>query len=250
MFRTAEPYKISTQNGLQNQILAALPREEYERLTTHLQLVSLIQGQSLYSLSEPIEYVYFPNHGVISLVLTLADGSMGEVGLVGREGMVGLPVIWGNLPPTSQAQVQLPGDAFRLKASVLRAEFGRGTALQGLLLRYTKALFTQISQSVVCNAKHTIEERLARWLLMSRDRVQSDEFPLTQEFISYMLGVRRAGVTVAAGSLQRAGIIRYSRGKIAIQDRESLEAVSCECYRTIKTEFEQLFEAMEADSPL
>ncbi|MBD2104113.1 Crp/Fnr family transcriptional regulator [Leptolyngbya sp. FACHB-261] len=242
MVITTEPYKLSTQNSLQNQILSVLPREEYERLAPHLQLVSLTQGEFLYAPGEPIEYVYFPNQGVISLVLTLEDGSMGEVGLIGQEGMVGLAVIWGNLPPTSQAQVQLPGDAFSLKASVIKTEFSRGGALQDLLLRYTKALFAQVSQSAVCNAKHTIEERLARWLLMSQDRVQSDEFPLTQEFISHMLGVRRAGVTVAAGDLQRAGLIRYSRGKIAIRDRESLEATACECYQVVKTEFEHLFD--------
>ncbi|MBD2100577.1 helix-turn-helix domain-containing protein [Leptolyngbya sp. FACHB-261] len=230
-----------TSLSTQNRLLAALPDEDYQRLAAHLEPTLLPSGRILYEIGQPIEQVYFLNKGMISLVLTAEDGSMVEAGVVGREGMAGTPVIWESSTSNHRAIVQLPGNALSLPTALLKKEFERGEVLQNLLLRYTQGLFTQASQSAVCNAKHTIERRLARWLLMTQDHAQADVFPLTQEFISHMLGVRRAGVTVAAGGLQRAGLIRYSRGKITVLNRDSLQDASCECYRVVKTEFERLF---------
>ena len=224
----------------ENQLLAALPASEYQRLLPHLELVSLPLRKVLYEADEPIEYVYFLNHAIASLVSTMEDGSTVEIGLVGNEGMVGLPVILGGKTTNNQAFVQVADGAMRMKASLLKTEFNRGGPLQTLLLLYTQALYTQVSQSAACNRLHSLEGRLARWLLSVQDRVQSNEFPLTQEFISQMLGTRRAGVTVAAGILSQAGIIRYTRGRITILNHEALKATSCECYEVIKSEFERL----------
>jgi CRP-like cAMP-binding protein len=223
-----------------NQLLAALPRLEYQRLAPHLQPVSLSVGQILHEPGETIREVYFPNRAMISLVSMMEDGSTTEIGLVGNEGMVGLPVFLGGKFTTSLAIVQISDGAMKLDAEVLKEEFHRGGELQRRLLLYTQALLTQVSQSAACNRQHTIEERLARWLLSVQDRVQKDELPLTQEFIANMLGIRRSGVTVAATTLQRAGMIRYSRGKITILDQENLEATACECYRLVQSEFIRL----------
>ncbi|MBD1945516.1 Crp/Fnr family transcriptional regulator, partial [Coleofasciculus sp. FACHB-712] len=178
--------------------------------------------------------------GIVSLLSVLEDGSTVEAGMVGNDGMVGLPIILGGNKTSNRALVQVAGNGIRMKAEQLRSEFKRGGALQSLLLRYTQALLTQVSQGVACNRLHTIEERLARWLLTVQDRVESDQFPLTQEFIAQMLGTRRSGVTVAAGTLSKAGTIRYSRGKITILNQGDLEAISCECYGIIKAEFGRL----------
>ncbi|MBF2018887.1 MAG: Crp/Fnr family transcriptional regulator [Hydrococcus sp. C42_A2020_068] len=226
-----------------NQLLAALPRSEYQRLAPHLQLVSLSAGQVLYEPGETISEVYFPNRAMISLVSIMEDGSTTEVGLVGNEGMVGLPVFLGGEFTTNCAIVQIPDGAMKLDANVLKEEFHRGGELQRRLLLYTQALLTQVSQSAACNRQHTIEERLARWLLSVQDCIQKHEFPLTQEFIANMLGIRRSGVTVAAATLQRAGMIRYSRGKITIMDRENLEAAACECYRLVQSELMRLLDS-------
>ncbi|MBD1902612.1 Crp/Fnr family transcriptional regulator [Trichocoleus sp. DQ-A3] len=225
---------------IKNRLLAALPDEEYERLVPHLEPVSLPLNQVLYELGVPIEYVYFPQQGIVSLLSVLEDGSTVEAGMVGNDGMVGLPIILGGNKTSNRALVQVAGNGMRMKAEQLRSEFKRGGALQSLLLRYTQALLTQVSQGVACNRLHTIEERLARWLLTVQDRVESDQFPLTQEFIAQMLGTRRSGVTVAAGTLSKAGTIRYSRGKITILNQGDLEAISCECYGIIKAEFGRL----------
>lgn len=225
---------------IKNRLLAALPDEEYERLVPHLEPVSLPLNQVLYELGVPIEYVYFPQQGIVSLLSVLEDGSTVEAGLVGNDGMVGLPIILGGNKTSNRAFVQVAGNGMRMKAEQLRSEFKRGGVLQSLLLRYTQALLTQVSQGVACNRLHTIEERLARWLLTVQDRVESDQFPLTQEFIAQMLGTRRSGVTVAAGTLSKAGTIRYSRGKITILNQGDLEAISCECYGIIKAEFGRL----------
>lgn len=225
---------------IKNRLLAALPAEEYERLVPHLELVSLQLNQILYEFGEPIEYVYFPHQGIVSLLSVLEDGSTVEAGMVGNDGMVGLPVILGGNKTSNQALVQVASNGMRMKAELLNSEFKRGGALQSLLLRYTQALLTQVSQGVACNRLHTLEERLARWLLTVQDRVESDEFPLTQEFIAQMLGTRRSGVTVAAGILSKAGTIRYSRGKITIVNQGDLEAIACECYGIIKAEFNRL----------
>jgi CRP-like cAMP-binding protein len=218
-----------------NQLLTALPLEEYQRLVPHLHLVELSLRQVLYVTGDSIEYVYFPNQSLISLVTVMGDGATVETGVVGREGMVGVEVFLGNTIASTDAIVQGKDSALRMSATVLKAEFARGGMLQKLLLRYMQALFVLVSQSAACYRRHTTGERLARWLLMVSDRVESNELGLTQDFIAQMLGTRRAGVTIAAGELQKAGLIDYHRGKIVILDRARLEAVSCECYQLIKT---------------
>lgn len=224
----------------ENRLLAALPDAEYQRLVPDLEFLELPLRQVLQEPGEPITHVYFPHHAITSLVYILEDATTSEVGLVGNEGMVGLPVILGSNTTTTSAIVQVADGGMRMRAERLKAEFDRGGPLQSLLLRYTQALFSQVTQTAVCNGHHTVEERLARWLLMVSDRMASDTFVLTQEFISEMLGVRRSGVTVAAGTLSQAGMIRYSRGQITIRNREDLEATACECYAVLKKEFTQL----------
>lgn len=233
---------VSESSGLpiKNRLLAALPTEEYQRLFPQLDFVSLSIGQILSQPGEPVEYVYFPLQSIISLVSTMEDGATVEVGLVGNEGMVSVAVFLGGITSFTQASVQIAGTAMRMKADVLKAEFKRGGAMQSLLLLYMQALFSQVSQSAVCNRLHTLEERLARWLLLVQDGLQSNQLPLTQEFIAQMLGSRRSGVTVAAGTLSQAGMIRYNRGKITIANREDLEATACECYKAIKNEYARL----------
>jgi CRP-like cAMP-binding protein len=224
----------------QNQLLAALSEIEYQRLVPNLELVSLPLHKVIYEPGEPITHVYFPHQALVSLVSLMEDGSTVEVGLVGNEGMVGLPVIWGGDTTTTKAFVQIADSGSRMKASLLKIEFDRGDQLQTLLLRYMQALHTQISQLAACNRLHMIEGRLARWLLSVHDRMQKDEFPLTHEFIGQMLGTRRAGVTEAAGVLSQGGMIRYTRGKITILDRQKLEATACECYGLVKSEYTRL----------
>jgi CRP-like cAMP-binding protein len=229
--------------GIVNQLLAALPLEEYQRLIPHLENVYLIAGEVLSEPGETMTEVYFPNLAMISLVSIMENGSTTEISLVGREGMVGLPVFLGGYSTTSRAIVQMDGTAIKLNAKVLKTEFDRGEELQRLLLLYTQALFTQASQNAACNRQHNIEERLARWLLSAQDCIMKDELHLTQEFISHMLGTRRSGVTVAAGTLQKAEMIRYTRGKITILDRAALKATACECYRVIKNEYIRLLQS-------
>ena len=229
-----------------NKLLAALPDEDYQRLVPDLEFVEISINQVLYDPEEPIKDVYFLNQGIASIVYITEDGSTVEVGMVGNEGMVGIPVFLGGYMTTTTAFVQVVGTAMRMKAVRLKAEFDLGGSLQKLLLRYTQALLTQISHTAVSNRLNTVEERLARWLLIVADLTQSDEFPLTQEFIAQMLGVRRSGVTVAAGILSQAGMIRYSRGRITILNREGLEATSGENYRMIKTEFSRLLDTEPA----
>lgn len=223
-----------------NRLLALLPAEVYERLAPHLELVSLTNHQSIYDVNEPVSYVYFPHHSLISLITSMEDGSTIEVSLVGREGMAGILTILGGKTKAHQAYVQVPGQAMRMSAATLKAEFDRGGPLQSVLLRYCQALFSQAAQSIACNRFHSTEQRLARWLLLVRDCMQSDTFLLTQEFIGEMLGVPRSSVTVAAGNLSQAGIIRYTRGRITILDGEALETCSCECYGAIQREFAHL----------
>jgi CRP-like cAMP-binding protein len=190
--------------------------------------------------NEPIEYVYFPNSGIISLVNLTEDGGTVEAATVGKEGMVGLPLLLGTDRMIGQAITQIVGDALRMKADVFKQEVTPASLLYSLLLRYTQALMNLISQSVACNCLHSVEDRCCRWLLLCQDRVESDEFPLTQEFLAQMLGVRRASVSVVAATLQKAGLIRYRRGKITILDRLGLEAASCECYQIVKQELDRL----------
>lgn len=234
------PVSIDSSLPIQNRLLAALPANEYQRLVPDLEVVKLSIHEVLYEPNEPITHVYFPHQAVVSLVTSMEDGSTIEVGLVGSEGMVGIPVILGGNMTNNQAYVQIAGAAMRMDANILKTEFNRGGPLQALLLRYCQALLTQVSQSVACNRFHTIEKRLARWMLLVQNSVDSDEFALTQEFIAQMLGTRRSGVTEAAGTLQKAGMLRYTRGRITIVNREALEATACECYRVISDEFARL----------
>ena len=227
-------------NLIKNRLLSALPREEYERLLPHLETVSLRFNQIIYAPNEPIEHVYFPNSGIISLVNLTEDGGTVEAATVGNEGMVGIPVLLGADRIVGQAVSQIVGDALRMKADVFKREVTPSSSLYNLLLRYTLALLNLISQSVACNRRHSVEERCCRWLLLCHDRVQSDQFYITQEFLSQMLGVRRSSVSVVAAILQKAGLIRYHRGKMTLLDRKGLEAVSCECYRIVKDEFDRL----------
>ena len=225
------------QPATENRLLAALPRAEYERLTLHLEDVSLTLSKLLFRPEDKLTYAYFPTTSIVSLLTDLSDGSGMEVGLVGREGLVGVSVILGG-SETKVATVQAEGRAQRIKARALREEFQRGGALQDGLLRYTHALMTQISQSVVCNVRHPLPGRLARWLLMYHDRLGRDEFSLTHEFMASMLGVRRSGVSEVASELQKMEFIRYQRGHVTIIDRKGLEDFACECYPVVKAKFD------------
>lgn len=219
-----------------NQLLAALSKKEYQALQVHLEEVPLIFEEFLYRPNVVISDVYFPNSGIVSLVAGVTERSTLEVGLVGNEGMVGLSVFMGVNTPLNHAVVQGAGSAMKMKAVTFRKECSNGGSLPRLLLRYTHSVFTQISQSAVCNQLHSIDSRLSRWLLMTHDRMGDDQFLLTQEFLSNMLGVRREGVNKAAGDLQKRGLISYQRGRLQVLDRPGLEAISCACYEIIRSE--------------
>jgi CRP-like cAMP-binding protein len=223
-----------------NRLLAALPVKVFDRLQPHLQPVSFALGGVVYESSEQMEHIYFPTTCIVSLLYTMADGATAEMGLVGNDGVVGIALFMGGNTVPNRAVVQVGGDAFKMHAPVIQEEFRRGGPCQMLLLRYTQALITQISQTAVCNRLHTVEQRLCRWLLLTHDRVDSAELRLTQEFIANMLGGRRESVTKAARHLQAAGLIRYVRGHITILNRQGLEAASCECYQVVKNEFDRL----------
>jgi CRP-like cAMP-binding protein len=224
-----------------NRLLAALPPEDYARVLPHLAPVTFALGDLVYYSGGPLDALYFPTTAVISLLYTMEDGSTAEMGLTGNDGVVGIALFLGGDTTPNRAIVQIAGEALRIPAQRLQTEFKQGGALQQVLLRYTQALITQISQTAVCNRLHAVEQRLCRWLLLSHDRVQSRELPMTQEFIAHMLGGRRESVTVAAGRLQDAGLIYYARGHITILDRPGLEATVCECYQVVKTEIDRLF---------
>ena len=217
-----------------NRLLAALPREEYERLAPHLELVRLTPGKILYHAGDVVRAAYFPKGGMLCLLSTTERGRTIEVAMIGDEGMAGIPIILRSGTAPYQVMVQLAGNALRVRGDTLRAEFNRGGRLQDLLLRYTHTLLMQVAQSAACNRFHTVEQRLCRWLLVSRDRVQTDTLHLTQEFLSHMLGAPRSSVTAVAVALQTRGLIRYSRGRITLLDRRGLEASSCECYRLVR----------------
>jgi CRP-like cAMP-binding protein len=229
-----------TQDSAENRLLAALPDEVFDRLLPHMQPASFALGGVVYESSEQMGHLYFPTTCIVSLLYTMADGATAEMGLVGNDGVVGIALFMGGNTVPNRAVVQVAGDAFKVAAPVIQEEFKRGGPCQMLLLRYTQALITQISQTAVCNRLHTVEQRLCRWLLLTHDRVESAELRLTQEFIANMLGGRRESVTKAARHLQAAGLIRYVRGHITILDRQGLEAASCECYQVVKTEFDRL----------
>lgn len=224
-----------------NKLLGALSRQEQSRLQPYLESVSLEFDEVLYEPDTQIWHVYFPTSGMISLVVVLQDGLLTQVGRVGSEGMVGLPVFLG--VPTSQtrATVEIPGEALRMKSQIFRQEVNRAGALSNRLLRYTQALLRQTERLTACNTWHTVEQRLCRWLLVAHDRVQTDQFEITQQFLSRMLATHRQSVTLAASHLQQAGLIRYSRGKLKILNRQGLEAAACECYRAVHQIFHTLF---------
>jgi CRP-like cAMP-binding protein len=224
----------------QNHLLDALPAGDYERLVPHLELVPMGLGDVLYESGVQLRYVYFPTTAILSLLYVMEDGASAEIAIVGNEGILGISLFMGGETTPSRAVVQSAGHAFRLKADLLKTEFGRFGPTMHLLLRYTQALITQMAQTAVCNRHHSVDQQLCRWLLLSLDRLQTNELSMTQELIANMLGVRREGVTEAAGKLQDAGLISYTRGRITVLDRPGLEARSCECYQVVKTEFDRL----------
>jgi len=217
-----------------NTLLTALPENERTRLSAHLETVALAAGQVLYEPDEPISHVYFPDGAVLSLLAMDDSGDAIEVGTIGNEGTSGLALFNGMDAAPQQCLSQVPGAARRLAGEEFSREIPEMPVLQALLHRYSQCFFNDVAQSVACNQMHSIEQRCARWLLMTHDRVEGNEFTLTQEFLSYMLGTRRASVTVAAGTLQKAGMIKYSRGSVNILDRPKLEAAACDCYQVIE----------------
>lgn len=223
-----------------NHLLAALPAEEYERLAPNLEQVPMPLGHVLYESGSELNHVYFPTTSIVSLLYVMLDGASAEIAVVGNEGIIGVALFMGGETMPNRAVVQSAGHAYRLKGYLLKEEFNRSGGLQHLLLRYTQALLTQMAQTAVCNRHHSLDQQLCRWLLLSLDRLPSDELIMTQELIANMLGVRREGVTEAAGNLQKSGLIKYSRGRITVLDRAGLEARVCECYAVVRREFERL----------
>jgi CRP-like cAMP-binding protein len=219
-----------------NKILAALPKAEFDQLLPKMESVQLNLNEVLFRPGDRIKHVYFLTDGIVSLLTILESGTTIEVAVIGSEGIAGLSVIMGVDKATNQALVQATGHAFRLPTDELRARFNKNLGLRSLLMRYTHVLLTMVSQNAACNQMHTVEERLARWLLLTHDRVGKNDFEFTQEFMSHMLAVRRAGVSVAANTLRRAGLIDYQRGGITVLNRPGLEEASCECYRTIEAQ--------------
>jgi CRP-like cAMP-binding protein len=224
----------------QNHLLAALPTAEFDRLAPYLELVAMPLGESLYGPGELLRHAYFPSTCIVSLHYVMASGASAESAGVGNEGVVGISLFMGGETTPSSAVVQTAGHAYRLEDRVLKEEFKRGGAMQRLLLRYTQALITQTTQTAVCNRHHSVEQQLCRWLLVTLDRVPSGRFVMTQELVASMLGVRREGVTEAAGRLQHAGFISYRRGHIAVLERSGLETRVCECYAVVKKELRRL----------
>jgi CRP-like cAMP-binding protein len=230
----------------ENKLLAALPDAEWDRIKPQLKPVPMPLGEVLYESGVQLDHVYFPTTSIVSLLYILADGASAEIAVVGNDGLVGIALFMGGETTPSRAVVQSEGWAYRLKGQVLKDEFTRGGAVQYLLLRYTQALITQMAQTAVCNRHHSIDQQLCRWLLLSLDRLTSDELTMTQELIANMLGVRREGVTEAAGKLQAAGLVQYNRGRIAVVDRPGLEARCCECYTVVKRESDRLLRPLRA----
>jgi CRP-like cAMP-binding protein len=224
----------------QNRLLAALPPSDRERLFPHLELVPMELGRVLYESGDALVHVYFPLDSIVSLLYVMENGSSAEISVVGNEGLIGLALFMGGETTPSRAIVQSAGYGYRLIGRRLKEEFNRHGELQLLLLRYTQALITQMAQTAVCNRHHSVDQQLCRWLLLSLDRLSSNKLVMTQELIANMLGVRREGVTDAAGKLQKLGVIRYARGQITVLDRDKLEALSCECYAVVKKETDRL----------
>ena len=224
----------------QNHLLDALPAEDYARLLPDLELIPMPLGWSVYESGDNMDHVYFPTTSIVSMLYVMESGASAEIAITGNEGLIGISLFMGGETTPSRAVVQSAGNGYRLSASILKREFALGGHLQHLALRYTQALITQMSQTAVCNRHHSVDQQLCRWLLLSMDRLPGNELRMTQELIANMLGVRREGVTAAAGDLQAAGLIHYSRGHITILDRTKLEQRVCECYGVVKKEFERL----------
>jgi CRP-like cAMP-binding protein len=224
----------------QNHLLAALPEADYARLLPELELSPMPLGWVVYESGGRMSYLYFPTTSIVSLLYVMENGETAEIAITGNEGLIGISLFMGGESTPSRAVVQSEGNAYRLKASVVKREFGLGGTLQHMALRYTQALITQMAQTAVCNRHHGLDQQLCRWLLLSLDRLQGNELRMTQELIANMLGVRREGVTEAAGKLQAAGLIHYSRGRITVLDRPKLEQRVCECYAVVKKEFDRL----------
>lgn len=231
-----------------NRLLAALPAATYERFASELETVPIRVPDVLHQVGRPVEHVYFPHSGMGSIVTPLRHGIRIEAATIGNEGILGVAYVLGDALATEETMIQMPGEAIRLRVRVLREEFDRDEVLRTLLLRYSQILMGQIAQGSACNRAHGIEARCARWLLSTHDRVEGDEFPLTQEFLAMMLGVRRAGVSVAQHKLQQDGLIGYTRGNISILDRKGLEAVACECYVVIQRRFDRFLEHFQGRS--
>lgn len=224
----------------QNHLLAALSPTEQERVYPHLQLVPLPLGKVLYESGDVMQHVYFPTDSIVSLLYVLADGASAEISVVGNDGLIGIALFMGGETTPSRAVVQSAGFAYQLRGELLKEEFHRSGGMQLLLLRYTQALITQMAQTAVCNRHHSVDQQLCRWLLLSLDRLTSNKLTMTQELIANMLGVRREGVTDAAGKLQKLGVIQYARGRITVLDRPKLEQLCCECYAVVKKETDRL----------
>jgi len=233
---------------LQNHLLEALSREAQERLFSHLEWVSLPLGKVLYESGDTLRYVYFPTVSIVSLLYVMENGASAEISVVGNEGVIGIALFMGGESTPSRAVVQSAGSAYRLKGQRIKDEFNRHGELLQLMLRYTQSLITQMAQTAVCNRHHTIDQQLCRWLLLSLDRLPGNKLTMTQELIANMLGVRREGVTEAAGKLQKLGVIDYHRGHITVLDRPRLEQLSCECYAVVKTETDRLLPHLPASS--
>jgi CRP-like cAMP-binding protein len=223
-----------------NDLLACINSEEMERLLPHLQPVSLSLGKVIYESGEKLDYIYFPTTAIISLLYIMESGATAEIGVVGKDGLIGIAIFMGGDTTPNRAVVQSAGKALKMKSQVMKDEFTRGGPFHNQCLRYTQALITQISQTAVCNRLHSVDQQLCRWLLLSHDRLPSDRLIMTHDLIANMLGVRREGITHAAKRLQRAGYISYVRGDMTILDRKGLEADVCECYQVVRTEYERL----------
>jgi CRP-like cAMP-binding protein len=236
-------------NPRQNHLLAALPDNEYRRLAPDLESVELEQGQVLYESGGTLRHMYFPTTALVAMMYLLENGSSAEIAVVGNEGLLGVSLFMGGETTPSRAVVQNAGHAYRVPAALLKDEFNRAGPVLRLLLRYTQALITQMTQTAVCNRHHSIEQQLCRWLLLSLDRLPGEDLAMTQELIANMLGVRREGVTVAAGNLQRAGLISYARGHIQVLDRQGLEHSVCECYGVVKLEYDRLLSDIPRGDP-
>ncbi len=234
------PVVKNTDDAQLNHLLAALPADEFARLKSGLEPVSLPLGKVIYESGEHLEYIYFPTTAIISLLYVMENGATAEIGMAGNDGLVGVALFMGGSTTPNRAVVQSAGNAFRLRSKALKFEFGLGATFQNILLRYTQYLMTQISQTAVCNRLHSVEQQLCRWLLINHDLLQTNKLIMTHDLIANMLGVRREGVSIAAGNLQKKGLIKYVRGTITMLDRKELEGVVCECYAVVKQEYDRL----------